>query len=74
MLFPPLEDPVFKACYEAAAGAINGSETDPTEGGTYYHDTSIEFPKAWGAEGDYENTYSIGRLKFYKPKQEELPF
>ena len=60
-------DPTFNDCLTAAYEAHDGLGADPTSGAFYYHDTSIPFPKAWGEESQYENTLTVGRLKFYKP-------
>ncbi len=60
-------DPAWIQCLSAASGVLVGEDPDPTDGSTYYHDTSISFPKAWGLESDYVNTFNVGKLKFYRP-------
>ena len=53
-------------CLSAASEAYLGLGDDPTYGATFYHDTSMDWPKAWGSISGYENTFNIGRLKFYR--------
>lgn len=55
-------------CIQIAESVINGSIEDPTNGATNYYDTSIEFPKAWGSESEWENTLDIGHFRFWKLK------
>ena len=52
----------------AVAQMVIDGDFDLTSGATYYHDTSMAWPKAWGNQSDYENTLNVGRLKFYKRK------
>ena len=51
---------------QAAEAAMAETTPDPTDGATNYYDTSIEFPKAWGSEAEWENTLTLGRLRFWK--------
>lgn len=53
-------------CQQAAEAVMLESVSDPTNGATNYYDISITFPKAWGNEGEWENTLNVGRLKFWK--------
>lgn len=52
----------------ASSAVLVGGDFDPTGGATYYYDSSIEWPKAWGNQDNYENTLNIGHLHFWKPK------
>ena len=45
---------------------MNGSDPDDTYGATYYYDTSIDWPEAWGPQANYVNTLNVGRLRFWK--------
>ena len=67
LIWPLDNDPAWTQCLAAAAGILVGQDPDLTSGATYYHDISIPFPKAWGAESGYVNTLIVGRLKFYRP-------
>ena len=53
-------------CLAAASAVMVGDDPDSTEGATYYHDTSMRWPAAWGNEADYVNTLNVGRLRFYR--------
>ncbi len=64
--WPDDTDPSFAECCQAAVPVYLGSDTDLTNGATYYHDTSMGWPHAWGNPADYELTLELGRLKFYK--------
>lgn len=67
--WPEEVDAAFIACSRIAMGILDGSDiSDLTFGSTHYFDRSISFPKAWGKESDWENTLSLGRLKFWKMK------
>lgn len=66
-VWPADESAAWTDCMAAAAAVLVGNDPDLTEGATYYHDTSIMFPKAWGNVLAYQNTLNVGRLKFYKP-------
>jgi len=59
--------------YAALSGIVepvfSGTDADLTNGATFYYDTSIKWPVAWGPERNYDNTLNIGRLKFFKLKQ-----
>lgn len=65
--WPADEDPAFAECC-AAAMAVSDGEADNTDGATYYYDTSIQWPEAWGPQSSYVNTINIGRLRFWKPR------
>lgn len=57
-------DAVLMECEEALRTALHsGNETDPTQGATHYHDTSIA-PPDW-TEGAVR-TVQLGKLVFYK--------
>ncbi len=62
----PDEDASWTDSLSAASGVITGLDDDLTEGATYYHDTTMGWPKAWGNPADYVNTLNVGRLKFYR--------
>jgi N-acetylmuramoyl-L-alanine amidase len=64
--WPADYDPSFEECCLAAEPVFDGVNEDLTNGAQFYHDTSIGWPTAWGQETDYENTFNVGRLKFYK--------
>lgn len=64
--WPADDDPSFADCCAAAVPVYNIGDTDPTDGATHYYDTSIDFPKAWGPQGEWVNTLNVGRLKFWK--------
>jgi len=66
-LWPPDDSPSWTDCLSAASGVYAGVDDDLTGGATFYHDTSMGWPKAWGSETEYVNTLNVGRLKFYKP-------
>jgi spore germination cell wall hydrolase CwlJ-like protein len=59
--------PAWIDCLSAASAVLVGDEPDNTDGATFYHDTSMGWPKAWGKESDYVNSLNIGRLRFYRP-------
>ena len=65
--WPDDTDSSFAECCQAALPVYLGNDTDLTQGATYYHDTSMGWPHAWGNAADYELTLELGRLKFYKP-------
>jgi len=66
--WPLGDDPSFNDCCVAATSVMSGSDPDNTNGATYYYDTSIQWPRAWGNEANYVNTLNIGRLRFWKLK------
>ncbi len=65
--WPQDDDPDFRDCCAVASAVTSGSDQDNTAGATYYYDTSISWPEAWGKQEAYVNTANIGRLKFWKP-------
>ena len=65
-VWPKDESPAWAECMAAASAIHSGMDEDLTEGATYYYDTSIQWPKAWGSPSCYANTLNIGRLRFYK--------
>lgn len=72
-LWPP-DDPSHpeysagKQCQQVAEEVMLDQVADPTNGATNYYDTSIEWPKAWGNENEYENTLNVGNFRFWKQK------
>ena len=64
--WPSDDDPSWTECLSISSGVLMGMDDDLTGGATYYYDTSIGWPKAWGNEAEYENTLNVGRLKFWK--------
>jgi spore germination cell wall hydrolase CwlJ-like protein len=65
--WPNDSDPVFADCCAAAIPVYTGDDdADPTLGATYYYDTSIEWPSAWGEQSEFVNTLNIGRLRFWR--------
>lgn len=62
-VWPLPTDPSWQECWEIAGGVIDGSIPRVFAGGTHYHDTSIERPKAWGDSPRFCG--QVGRLKFY---------
>jgi len=64
--WPGDNDPAWEQCLDISIAVLNGSDADLTEGATYYHDTSMGWPSAWGNISEYENTLNVGRLKFYR--------
>jgi cell wall hydrolase len=62
-----INDRAWTDSLSAASAVLYGSDPDPTDGATYYHDSSIRFPSAWGSESDYIKTLTVGRLTFYRP-------
>lgn len=66
--WPADMDPSFSQCCAVAFSVMSGSDSDNTDGATYYYDVSIPFPKKWGDPANWENTLNVGRLKFWKPK------
>lgn len=71
--WPPDVDGAFAECCAVALAVTGGSDADLTNGATYYYDTSIEWPEAWGTQSEYENTLNIGRLRFWKPIAHSTP-
>jgi len=65
--WPEDDAPSWTACMAAASAIYTGQDEDLTEGATYYFDTSISWPKAWGKEEDFVNTLNLGRLRFFRP-------
>ena len=61
-------DTSFADCCAAALGVMGGSDADNTDGATYYYDTSIDWPEAWGPQANYVNTLNVGRLRFWKQR------
>ena len=57
------EDPNFETCLTIAAEAIAGKLQDPTEGSTYYKETTLPWPSAWGPEKSPNVT--IGHQEFF---------
>src|SRR5882757_10602632 len=66
--WPSDTDPSFAECCEAVIPVYNGVDEDLTDGATFYFDTSISWPAAWGDERNFINTLNVGRLKFFKRK------
>lgn len=66
-VWPPESATSWADSLAAASAVLLGDEPDSTDGATYYHDTSMGWPNAWGKESDYVNTLNIGRLRFYRP-------
>jgi N-acetylmuramoyl-L-alanine amidase len=65
--WPAEDDQIFEACYDEAGCLLDGADyQDLSDGATHYYDRSIGFPKAWGPEAEWENTLSLGRLRFWK--------
>ena len=65
--WPHDDDPAWTECLSVASGVYLGMDMpDPTDGAQYYYDTSIGWPKAWGSESEYTNTFNTGRLKFWR--------
>lgn len=63
---------VWEQCYFAGLTARLGVHADPTNGATFYHDSSINHPpKDWGT---VEKTVQLGRLTFYRslPKLDSI--
>lgn len=71
--WPADEDPSFADCCAAAIPVYTGDDADNTNGATYYYDTSIDWPEAWGPQSGYVNTIDIGRLRFWKPVTHSTP-
>ena len=65
--WPSDGDISFPECCAVALAVMGGSDADNTNGATYYFDTSIEWPAAWGAQSSYVETLDVGRLRFFKP-------
>jgi N-acetylmuramoyl-L-alanine amidase len=59
-------DPSWGECLQAATPVYLAHDVDLTNGATFYYDTSISWPHAWGDQAAYENTLNVGRLKFWK--------
>jgi len=66
-VWPADDSPSWTDCLSAAAAVLVGEDPDSTDGATFYHDLSMDWPKAWGKETDFVNTLNIGRLRFYRP-------
>lgn len=66
--WPEDDDPAFEQCVQAAEAVMLGTVEDPTNGSTHYYDTSIEFPRAWGNESEWENTLNIDHFRFWRLK------
>ena len=64
--WPADDDAAFADCANVCNLIFQGEDTDMVYGATHYYDTSIEFPKAWGPETEWENTLNVGRLRFWK--------
>jgi N-acetylmuramoyl-L-alanine amidase len=71
--WPADEDPAFAECCAAAVPVYMGTDADNTDGATYYYDTSIEWPAAWGEQANFVNTLNVGRLRFWKPVTHTTP-
>jgi hypothetical protein len=67
-LWPTDTDLSFIDCGQACVPVFNGADDDLTQGATFYHDTSIGWPQAWGDQANYEQTLAVGRLLFYRSK------
>lgn len=65
-VWPQEDDPAWTDSLAAASAVMFGDETDLTGGACWYHDTSMGWPSAWGAESDYTQTLAVGRLLFYR--------
>lgn len=57
-------DPVFAEALELAAEIIAGLITDPTNGATSYKETSLPWPRSWGAV--QPALAVIGRQTYYR--------
>jgi hypothetical protein len=64
--WPADDDPAFAECCAASIPIYNGVDEDLTLGATFYYDQSITWPPAWGDMRNYENTFNVGRLMFWK--------
>lgn len=64
--WPDDHDPSWIQCQQIAEAVYLDRLSDPTSGATNYYDISIEWPKAWGNESEWENTLNVGRLRFWK--------
>lgn len=69
--WPADDDPSFAECCAAALAVWQGTDEDNTDGATYYYDTSISWPSAWGDQSKYVNTLDLGRLRFWKLKNDD---
>lgn len=68
--WPAENDADFPECATAATLVWLSHDPDNTAGATYYHDTSIGWPQSWGSQLFYDNTLNVGRLKFYRLRQQ----
>ena len=66
--WPADDDPSFAECCAVSLSVMGGSDPDNTDGATYYYDTSIDWPEAWGPQANYVNTLNVGRLRFWKQR------
>jgi len=64
--WPEEESESWEQCQQAAESVMLETVSDPTNGATNYYDTSIEFPKAWGNEAEWDNTLDVGHFRFWK--------
>lgn len=60
--------PLGSECFLVANAVYNGTDLDLTLGANMYYDKSIAFPHAWGSPDLYENTFNVGRLRFFRLK------
>jgi len=67
-VWPQDDDTAFQECCSIANSILHGVDPDITNGATYYFDRSINWPTAWGAQSDYEETLDVGRLRFFRLK------
>jgi N-acetylmuramoyl-L-alanine amidase len=65
-LLPKNGDTTWATAWNAARAVLFANDPDLTEGAEYYYDSSITWPKAWGAETNYVLTLTLGRLKFFR--------
>jgi N-acetylmuramoyl-L-alanine amidase len=64
-LVPNPADRGWVAIQAIAKGILAGNDPDITEDATFYHDSSMGWPAAWGLESAYTLTLKVGRLIFY---------
>jgi len=64
--WPEDDDVAFPKVTMACIPVFLNHDMDSTGGATHYYDTSIDFPKAWGNELEWENTLNVGQLRFWK--------
>ncbi len=64
--WPLVRDPVWLDCLTVAELAVTGELPDNTGGAVYYHDITIQRPRAWGESIGLAK--KIGRISFYEER------